>query len=428
MGIIIAILVFSFLIVTHEMGHCIMAKRCGIGVIEFSVGMGPRLLHTEKGGTIYSLKLIPFGGSCLMVGEDEDCDAENSFQKKSVWARILVVAGGPLSNFLCAFLLAMIIVCGEGANTSVVYQVAEDYGAGAAGIEVGDVITKINDQKITVGRDIELYFFEYELDGSPVEITYERDGEIYTVTMDPYYSAYRMGITYMTDSSTAELSAVSEDSAAEAAGLEAGDVIVAVDGTEITTGASLQAYFEDYPVSSDPITITYERDGETYEVTLTPTLYETYATGMSASYYREKVGPLASLQAGFYEMGYSVRTVLVSLKMLVTGAVGLDQMSGPVGIVSTIDEIVDESSSSGAYYVFMNVVSLSILFSANLGVFNLLPIPALDGGRLVFLFVEAVRGKPVPPEKEGMVHTVGFALLMVLMVFVFYNDIMRLIG
>ena len=125
MSIIFAIMIFSFLVITHEFGHFLMAKKAGIGVIEFSVGMGPRLLHFQRGETMYSLKLIPFGGSCMMVGEDDSSDAENAFGKKSVWARILVVAGGPLFNFISAFILALILVLCEGENPAKVTAVAD---------------------------------------------------------------------------------------------------------------------------------------------------------------------------------------------------------------------------------------------------------------------------------------------------------------
>lgn len=426
MSIIIAILVFSFLVITHELGHFLMAKKSGIGVIEFSVGMGPRIFSTQRGETRYSIKLIPFGGSCMMVGEDDDSEADNAFGKKSVWARIAVVAGGPLFNFLFAFLLALIIVACEGANPATVTAVAADYGAGPAGIEAGDTILKIDGKRISTGRDINLYFLEHPMDGSLIEITYEREGEIYTASLDPNYSRYRGGFTYMADETLAVLTDVEAGMPAAEAGMQVGDQIVAMNGYEITDGLSLQQYTMEHPMSEAPLTITFLRNGERMETTIQPVMEQTLALGMSAIYYREKAGVLGTLKGAWQEMGYSAKTVWVSLKMLVRGQVSVREMSGPVGIVSVINSTVEASSSDGAYYVFLNLVSLAVLLSVNLGIFNLLPIPALDGGRLVFLIIEAIRRKPIPADKEGMVHTIGFALLMCLMVFVLFNDITRL--
>ena len=149
-----------------------------------------------------------------------------------------------------------------------------------------------------------------------------------------------------------------------------------------------------------------------------------YRFGISSSGYT-KAGVLSALQYGAYEVKYWICTTLESLKMLLTGKIGLNQLSGPVGIVDVVDDTYKASKSYGGFAVSVQLLNIAILLSANLGVMNLLPLPALDGGRLVFLFVEAVRRKRIPPEKEGYVHLVGIALLMVLMVFVMYNDIRR---
>ncbi len=426
LSIIFAILIFSFLVITHEFGHFLMAKRAGIGVIEFSVGMGPRLLHFQRGETMYSLKLIPFGGSCMMVGEDDSSDAENAFGKKSVWDRILVVAGGPLFNFISAFILALILVLCEGTNPAKVTAVADAYGAGPAGIQVGDVITEIDGDSITIGRDIALHFMLHPLDGSTLAVTYERDGQEYTTRLDPNYTRYRTGITYTASDAAAVLSAVEDGLPAAEAGIQAGDVITAINGTEIATGQDLQQYFDEHPLDGSTLTITYERNGAAYEKELTPVLGSTQALGMTAIYTHEKTGPVGTVVGAWHEMGYSVKTVFASLKMLITGQASVKDMSGPVGIVSVISSTVQASEPDGLYYVFLNLANLAVLLSVNLGVFNLFPLPALDGGRLLFLLIEAVRRKPIPPEKEGMVHTAGFVLLMCLMVFVLYNDIVRL--
>ncbi|MBR3165793.1 MAG: site-2 protease family protein, partial [Lachnospiraceae bacterium] len=200
------------------------------------------------------------------------------------------------------------------------------------------------------------------------------------------------------------------------------------DGTAIATGEALMKYFAENPPDGTAVTVTYERDGASYETQITPAFYEASVLGFDAAYYREKAGIGGTLIGAVRQAVYYVKLTFVSLKMLLTGSAGLRDMSGPVGIVSMISDTVEESASSGLLDVILNILNLSILLSVNLGIMNLLPLPALDGGRLIFLIVEGLRGKPVPPDKEGMVHMAGFALLMLLMVVVLFNDIRRIIG
>ena len=425
-SIIIAIIVFSVLILTHELGHFLFAKKCGIGVIEFSIGMGPRILSREYGGTRYSIKCIPFGGSCMMVGEDEENPSEDAFGNKPVLSRILVVAGGPLFNILTAAILSIIIIAGVGANPAVVYQVYPGYSAEEAGIQLGDVITSVNGHKIHVGRDLAL-LTDADLAGDTVTVTYLRDGERCTAVYDPLHTSYRLGISYYADETDAVLGEISEGTAAYEAGLQEGDRVTAIDGTTIHTGLEIQEYFLENPPDGTPISMEIVRDGTAITVEVIPTYYEANSLGFAASYYREKVGPMGALKGAVQEVGYWARYTLMSLRMLLTGQVAVSDMSGPVGIVSAISQTVESSTSDGIFYVIMNVLNFSVLLSVNLGIVNLLPLPALDGGRLVFLILEAIRRKPVDPEKEGMVHAAGFALLMVLMVFILYNDILRII-
>lgn len=175
--------------------------------------------------------------------------------------------------------------------------------------------------------------------------------------------------------------------------------------------------------------VVYEREGEQFLAVIQPTYEEEsgrYLLGIRANAEREKKGFFNNIKYGLYEVKYWIWTSLESLKMLVTGRVSVNELSGPVGIVKSIGDTYDASKSDGIFYIFINMLNFSILLSANLGVMNLLPLPALDGGRLVFLIVEAVRRKKIDPEKEGMVHFVGIILLMGLMVLVMFNDIRKL--
>lgn len=348
MSLIAAVLIFGVIILIHEFGHFLFAKLGGIGVVEFSLGMGPRLWSREFRGTRYSIKALPFGGSCMMLGEDEDNADQAAFNNKSVWTRISVIAAGPAFNFLLAFLLSLIMVAATGYTTSQVVEVSEGYPAQEAGIQAGDVITRIDGRRIHTYKDVNLYMLTHP--GRSFRVTWQREenGEkvSYTAQIEPEYSQeygyYMMGVTF----------------------------------------------------SGVPLKVS---------------------------------NPLELAVRALYDVEYWIRYVFDSLYMMFQGAVGLDDLSGPVGIVSAIDSTVDEAASYGPEIVALTLLNFCILLSANLGVMNLLPIPALDGGRLVFLIIEAVRGKPVDKEKEGMVHLAGMLFLLALMMFVLFNDVKKLL-
>lgn len=340
MKIVIAILIFSIIILFHELGHFLLAKKNGIRVNEFCLGLGPTLFGVTKGETKYSVKLLPFGGACMMEGEDGDSSDEGAFNNKSVWARISVVAAGPVFNFIMAWIFALIIMICVGYDRPVLTDVIEGYPAQEAGMQAGDEIISLNGHRTHFYREVSMYSFFYP--GKEVDVVYERDGERYEVTLQPKWS---------------------------------------------------------------------EENGS-------------YMMGISGSLARERGNVLETVSHSFYEVKYWIYSTVQSLRLLATGGVSMNDLSGPVGIVKSIGDTYDESQSSGgAYLTFLSMLNICIFLSANLGVMNLLPIPALDGGRLVFLIIEAIRGKRVDPEKEGMVHFVGFMALMALMIFVMFNDI-----
>lgn len=345
MSIVLALVIFSLIVLIHELGHFILAKKNGITVTEFSLGMGPRLFSKEFGGTAYSIKILPFGGSCMMVGEDEESDDVNAFNNKSVWARISVVAAGPIFNFILAFVLSLVIVGSIGYDAPEVWMITPGSAAEDAGMLAGDRIVRINDKRIHVYREVSDYvqFHQEELRQGPAEVVYERDGEKHTVSLTPRKAENGM-----------------------------------------------------------------------------------YYLGFTGNGVRTKGGPLTVIKYSIYEVKFWISTTLDSLGMIFQGEITADDVSGPVGIVNVIGDTYEESKTDGGFYVFLNMLNLSILLSANLGVMNLLPIPALDGGRLVFLIIEAIRGKPMDPEKEGTIHMIGFALLMALMVFILFNDVRKI--
>lgn len=222
------------------------------------------------------------------------------------------------------------------------------------------------------------------------------------------------------------ISGVVEGFPAQEAGLQEGDRIVKMNNKKINIWREISYYNMFHP--GETVDLVYERDGEQYETTITPKKDEdgNYLIGITSPSQYEKANLLTATQYGVYEVKFWICTTLESLKMLVMGDVGVDQLSGPVGIVSVVDETYQQSKSYGVIIVIMQMLNIGILLSANLGVMNLLPLPALDGGRLVFMIVEAIRGKRVPPDKEGWVHGIGMIFLLALMAFVMFNDVKKL--
>ena len=415
------------IVIFHELGHFLLAKRNGIAVTEFSLGMGPRLFSKVVGETRYSLKLFPIGGSCMMVGEDDDDDSQGSFNRASVWARISVVAAGPIFNFILAFIFAMIITSVIGYDPSTVLQVEEGSPAQKAGLQEGDVITEFQGRHISIGRDLELYMTLHGLQDENVTLTYERDGEEHEIsyTADSQTS-YLLGFYYNITEGEPEVTQVMLDGSMMEAGVQAGDIIREINGVKISTGQDIQDYIAANPLDGSEITLGIERNGDIRQISVTPKMTKQVDSGFVYILYREKTNFPGVIKYSAVEVRYWITSTIESLVMLVKGQFTVNELSGPVGIINVIGDSYEEAKTEGTVMVWMQMLYWAILLSANLGVMNLLPIPALDGGRLVFLIIEAIRRKKINPNVEGMIHFAGFVLLMVLMVFVMFNDIRRI--
>lgn len=433
-SILIAIIIFSILVIFHEFGHFIVAKKCGIKVLEFSVGMGPRIFSKKKGETVYSIKALPLGGSCMMYGEDADeekLDAEKdrAFGSKSVWARIAVVAAGPVFNFILALAVSAIWVVVVGVEKPYVCNLSEDSAAYEAGIRDGDTILKYDGARIFTTDDI--FLREYTTTSKPsddIKVVYKRNGKKHSTVITPKESnRILLGITYSPSDLPATVKPIDEKGAFAKAGGKEEDVITEIDGVKIDSGKDFANYVQTHPFEERDITVKVKRGDEEIELSVTPKLSKIYETGFNVNQERESVGVLGCVKYSYAYFRYNVNLVVQSLKLIFTGGVKAEEVSGPIGIVGVIGDTYKQSVADGIKVVLLNLASLMAMLSANLGVMNLLPIPALDGGRLVFLFLEAIRKKPIDREKEGFVHLVGFALLMVLMVFLFYNDIVKIV-
>lgn len=341
MNIIIAILIFGIIIIVHELGHFLIAKKNGIQVDEFCIGLGPTIIGKQVGETFYSVKLLPFGGAC-MIGEDEDRPEENAFNNKSVWARMAVIFGGPFFNFILAFIFSIIVIGMSGADIPKISKVEKDSPAYEAGIRKGDIMIKVAGKKMHNYREFSYYMY-LDYDGGKIPITILQNGKEKNINVTPEYDKER---------------------------------------------------------------------GQ-------------YLIGITWNGY-QKVGPLKTIEYSFREVGLQVKITLKSVKMLVSQKLGVKDLSGPVGIVKTVGDQYTQAAAYGFKTVFLTMVNWIILISANLGVMNLLPLPALDGGRLLFLIIEAITGKAVSQNMEALVHTAGLILLMLLMVFVMYQDIVKI--
>ena len=433
MSIIVAILVFSIIIIIHELGHFLLAKKNGIGVVEFSIGLGPTVVGFTRGETKYSIKLLPFGGMCQMVGEDSEQNTteENAFYSKGVWQRFSVIFAGPFFNFILAFVLSLFVIGFVGFDAPEVTSVTAGSPAEKAGLQVGDTIKKMGGDSISIGREVDSYFLYNEVTAEPIEIIVERAGEEFSTTVYPILTKkYLLGFNYYpSPDAPAEVSAVSENYPFHKAGILPGDIVTHVNGTELSTGAELSAYMDAHPLDGTLVSVTYERKTESGIVSTTvelePLLYqEVYTVGFGYNLAREKTSFLNTIKFSFIEVKYWIVSTVKNLGLLVTGQLSSNDVGGPVAIIGTIGDVYEQTQEQGnTMDVVLQMAYITILLSANLGVMNLLPIPALDGGKLVFTLIEAVRGKPIDREKEGMVHLIGMVLLMILMVFIFFNDI-----
>ena len=337
--VILFLLIFGVVVISHEFGHFLIGKRNGIRVVEFAIGMGPTLFSFTKGETKYSLKLLPIGGACMFDGEDgvaaeDGVQDEHSFLSANVWARIATVSAGPLFNFLLAFVFSLIIVAFTGTDRPIVQQFMEDSAAEEAGLQVGDEIVNINGERIHLYREVSLISALNK--GQTMDIVVKRNGEKQEITLVPKYS---------------------------------------------------------------------EEDGR-------------YYIGLVGAGEYMKCNPVQVFQYGWYEVKYWVKATYKSLLMLLQGQATKDDVSGPIGIAQFVGDTYEEVKPYGISSVIFTMMNIVILLSVNLGIMNLLPLPALDGGRLVFMFIEVIRGKPVSPEKEGMVHFAGLVVFMILMVFI----------
>ena len=398
--ILLAILGLSVLVITHELGHYLMGKWLGFTITEFSVGLGPKLFGIKGKETEFTLRALPIGGSCRFFGEDgkntdedkkhpeafsEDIEKEEQpkepdprlFNSKPAWKRFLVVLAGPLTNILTCLLLCFVMLLAYGSATYgdrfyvEVTEVAEGGPAAEAGVEAGDYIVSI-------------------------------DGETFD-DVDTFKSLMNRANVYGGMDLDVLRGAKAEKSVTKDGGRET--VEVALNG-----GERLTLHFT---------RLTIDQDTGDKRIAV-GVLWQPY------SYTEEHYTVWKAAYMAFPETWNMGKLVYQSLGMLITGQASCRDMSGMVGVVDFVsDEMAQTETASDAVDLFLWFMAL---IAVNLGIMNLLPLPALDGGRLIFIIIEMIRRKPVPPEKEGMVHLIGMVALLLFMLALTVSDIIRCFG
>ncbi|MGP4080193.1 RIP metalloprotease RseP [Pseudalkalibacillus sp. R45] len=407
------VIIFGALVFFHELGHLLLAKRAGILCREFAIGFGPKIFSSKKGETLYTIRLLPLGGFVRMAGEDP----EGIEIKPGTQVGLIFDSEGKVKQIV--------------ANQLARYPDAKVVTVEKADIEHDLVLRGHVNDELTESYPVHPEA-EFVQDGMPMQIApynrqfgskslVDRFLAIFAGPLMNFLLAFVLLAAYaMTQGipvDEAQLGKLDKDGAAYEAGLQEGDRVLSIDGEAVNTWEELVKVIQQNP--NEELQFTIQRDGDTNKVTVTPNERESQdgksSEGYIGVYMPTEVSFLGSLQYGVEKTGELTVLIIQALGQLVTGQISFDNLSGPVGIY----KYTDQASEGGVFVLLQWAAFLSV----NLGIFNLLPLPALDGGRLTFLAIEAVRGKPLDPQKEGMVHFIGFALLMLLMIVVTWNDI-----
>lgn len=440
--ILIGVLLFELIIFIHEFGHFITAKKSGIKVNEFSLGMGPKIFSFGKGETKYSLRIFPIGGFCAMEGEDEESPEPRAFNNAKVWKRMIVVIAGAVMNIILGFVLMFVVVVQQDAYSSTEVQSfpATSFSS-CTGLQSGDVIKEINGYGISTSMDFNYPISTAELktvDGSTLEIYKEDCGN----------NLYNMAVSLVQDknnklsdeqvSKVNELLSKSTNEIVKARSKEDAFSVYENYYKEINDVCGIKDYKVEKIVEKETrkrytADILVERNGE--EKLLKNVQFFTYTTKdnsdpqVSIDFYVKPIEKTfgSVISQTFKQTISTCKMIYASLGGLLTGKFGLKDMSGPIGIASAVTTVASESLSSGFMSAVNSIIYVMMIITVNLGLFNMLPFPALDGGRFVFLIIEAIRGKSVPRKVEAIVNGIGMGLLILLMILITANDIFKLI-
>jgi len=405
------IVLISFLVVIHEGGHFLTAKAFGMKVNEFAVGFGPKIWGKQKGETLYSIRWIPLGGYCALEGEDDESEDPRAFGNKSVWARFWVVIMGATVNIVFALVVFFFMFLSVGQYQSTIVERFADNSVGeAAGIQIGDEIYKINGKRMRTISAIQEYLRVNK--DEEITVTVKRNNEKIDYEFKP--NTVETGYVGLEFSDNGTLvSDVSVDGPAELAGLKKNDKILKINDTVIENATMFSVIVSEN--ANIPLNITYLRDDAENTVSITP-ICPDLLKGYEIGFYGKIASDIPGLiVASFWQTGDQVVSMLNQVAEIFTGKINLKYLSGPVGIAKVVGQA---NTGSGFLY-------LLVFISLNLGIVNLLPIPPLDGGKLVFILIEGISRRKPNPKIEMYLQLVGMGLLVALMVFVTFNDITR---
>ncbi len=405
------IILLGVLILIHEAGHMLVAKKCKVKVNEFSIGFGPVIWKKQGKETKYTIRLIPLGGFCSMEGEDEKSDEEGSFSKASIPKRLAIVFAGAFVNIIFGLLIFFILMSSTGNYISnTVESVIDGYAAQEIGLESGDKIIEADGKKIKSKYDLDEITKNIK-ENKQITLKIERNGEI---------KEYKTNLTEVTTKTTGiyldekcKVITVEKESAAERQGVKANDKIIKINNEDVNEKPEKVAQIIQQK-GVGTVLLTVQRGEETINIELTPDHISTYYLGVNLKQAEDTL--INHIIYGAEETKIFCLSIVDNLKQLFTGKVGLDQMMGPVGIAETV------AKTNG----FQEFIYLLALISLSLGVTNLLPIPALDGGKILILIIEAIRRKPMKQETEINIQLLGFSFLIVLSLYVAYNDVLRI--
>lgn len=413
--LIIVVIIFGLLVSIHEFGHLLVAKRSGILCREFAIGFGPKMFAIKKGETVYTLRLLPIGGYVRMAGEDPEIIEIKPGQSVGLYFNSEGLVSRIVTNHLEKYADARFMTvehCDLEKELTITGYEEED----------GPLVRCGLDRKATYvvdEQDFQIAPLDRQFSSKPLLARF------LTIFAGPFMNlllAVVIFIIYFSiqgvPSNVPHLGDTISGYPAQKAGLQANDHVTHIDGKNMSSWQSIQNYIGAHPKKK--MTFSIERGSTIRNIDVVSGQRK---AGKGMEGFIGVYGPtrhsfLASLQGGVTQTVYWIKMELSGLEMLVTGGFNLNQLSGPVGIYQATGQVVSQG--------LMLVLNWTAFLSVNLAVINLLPLPALDGGRLMFLIVEGLRGKPIEPQKEAFVHFIGFAFLMLLMILVTWNDIQNL--
>lgn len=406
------IFVLGFLILIHEMGHFLVARLCRVTVNEFSIGFGPVIWKKQGKTTKYTLRLIPLGGFVNLEGEEEHSEKEGSFSKASIPKRMAIVLAGGFVNILLALMVYFGLMLWAGNHTSFVVEDITEFTISE--IQKNDEIIEINGKKIYTKNDIDKILSKTK--GEELALTIKRQGKTQKISTIPVKQEYKNTGIYLKATNlgnSTEIVTVEAKSAAEEAGIKANDEIVKINEIEVNNQQEIIDLIQNG--QEEQLQMIIKRGKEEIPITLTPKIAANYYLGV---YFKKAENTITNnLYYSFFETRDFAFSVIDNLKMLVTGNVKVDQFMGPVGI----SQVVAKTSNVEDYIYILALISLS------LGVTNLLPIPALDGGKFLLLLIEAIRGKKLSEKVEINISLIGFVFLITLSLYITYYDILRIL-